>query len=152
MASRQTLSEDEDEEVPLAVPLQSDTTPFTSRTETNAASPAHDIDAVRSITPPLPPVPVLLLTGYLGAGKTTLVNYILTAKHGYRCAVLLNEIADSADVEKALVREPEVRCPLYRATTKIPNLFSFLQLVTLLDHRHEHSLLCFRFISHYATY
>ena len=54
------------------------------------------------------PVPVLLLTGYLGSGKTTLVNYILTAKHGYRCAVLLNEIGDTADIEKALVKEPEV--------------------------------------------
>lgn len=54
------------------------------------------------------PVPVLLLTGYLGSGKTTLVNHILTAKHGYRCAVLLNEIGDTADIEKALVKEPEV--------------------------------------------
>lgn len=53
------------------------------------------------------PVPVLLLTGYLGSGKTTLVNHILTAKHGYRCAVLLNEIGDTADIEKALVKEPE---------------------------------------------
>lgn len=33
---------------------------------------------------------------------------MLTAKHGYRCAVLLNEIADSADIERALVKEPEV--------------------------------------------
>lgn len=47
--------------------------------------------------------------GFLGAGKTTLLNFILTAKHGYRCAVLLNEIADSADIERALVKEPEVR-------------------------------------------
>ena len=36
------------------------------------------------------------------------MNHILTAKHGYRCAVLLNEIADSADIERALVKEPEV--------------------------------------------
>ena len=54
------------------------------------------------------PVPVLLLTGYLGSGKTTLVNHILTEKHGYRCAVLLNEIGDTADIEKALVKEPDV--------------------------------------------
>ena len=58
--------------------------------------------------PSRPPVPVTLITGYLGAGKTTLVNYILTARHGYRCAVLLNEMADSADIERALVKEPEV--------------------------------------------
>lgn len=28
------------------------------------------------------PVPVTIITGYLGSGKTTLVNYILTADHG----------------------------------------------------------------------
>lgn len=58
-------------------------------------------------------MPVTLITGYLGAGKTTLVNWVLTARHGFRCAVLLNEIADSADIERALVKEPEVlsSCP-----------------------------------------
>lgn len=66
-----------------------------------------------AVTPPpaqpaAAPVPITLITGYLGAGKTTLVNWVLTAKHGYRCAVLLNEIADSADIERALVKEPEV--------------------------------------------
>lgn len=45
------------------------------------------------------PVPVCLITGFLGAGKSTLINYILTAKHGFRCAVLLNEWADSAGAE-----------------------------------------------------
>ena len=80
---------------------------------TNSSSPIEDepttkitLNSVIGETVVVP-VPVLLLTGYLGAGKTTLVNYILSAKHGYRCAVLLNEIADSADIEKALVREPE---------------------------------------------
>lgn len=63
---------------------------------------------------PPTPVPVTLITGYLGAGKTTLVNHVLTAKHGYRCAVLLNEIADSADIERALVKEPEVRAAARR--------------------------------------
>jgi hypothetical protein len=56
-------------------------------------------------------VPVTLITGFLGSGKTTLVNFILTAKHGFRCAVLLNEIADSADIERALVKDPEVGLP-----------------------------------------
>lgn len=42
------------------------------------------------------------------AGKSTLINYILKAQHGCRCAVLLNEIGDSADVERALIKEPEV--------------------------------------------
>ena len=30
------------------------------------------------------PVPVTLLTGYLGAGKTTLINHVLGNQEGYR--------------------------------------------------------------------
>ncbi len=38
--------------------------------------------------------PVLLLTGYLGSGKTTLVNRILTNKRGIRFAVIVNDIGE----------------------------------------------------------
>ncbi|KAM0303441.1 hypothetical protein ACHAO8_011497 [Botrytis cinerea] len=40
--------------------------------------------------------------GYLGAGKTTLMNYILNEQHGKKIAVILNEFGDSADIEKSL--------------------------------------------------
>ncbi|NGN66396.1 GTP-binding protein [Streptomyces sp. A7024] len=39
-------------------------------------------------------IPVTVLTGFLGAGKTTLVNHILTAHHGQRIAVIENEFGD----------------------------------------------------------
>lgn len=39
-------------------------------------------------------VPVLLLTGYLGSGKTTLVNKILTNRKGIRFAVIVNDLGE----------------------------------------------------------
>lgn len=39
-------------------------------------------------------VPVLLLTGYLGSGKTTLVNHILSNKKGIKFAVIVNDIGE----------------------------------------------------------
>ncbi|KAG1668150.1 hypothetical protein FOA52_005142 [Chlamydomonas sp. UWO 241] len=37
-------------------------------------------------------VPITVITGFLGAGKTTLVNYILTGNHGKKIAVIENEV------------------------------------------------------------
>jgi G3E family GTPase len=39
-------------------------------------------------------IPVTIITGFLGSGKTTLVNRILTEQHGKRIAVILNEIGE----------------------------------------------------------
>lgn len=39
-------------------------------------------------------IPVLLLTGYLGSGKTTLVNRILSNKRGIKFAVIVNDIGE----------------------------------------------------------
>lgn len=38
--------------------------------------------------------PILLLTGYLGSGKTTLVNNILTNRKGIKFAVIVNDIGE----------------------------------------------------------
>lgn len=38
--------------------------------------------------------PVLLLTGYLGSGKTTLVNHILANEKGIKFAVIVNDIGE----------------------------------------------------------
>ena len=38
--------------------------------------------------------PVLLLTGYLGSGKTTLVNHILTNERNIKFAVIVNDIGE----------------------------------------------------------
>ncbi len=39
-------------------------------------------------------IPVLLLTGYLGSGKTTLVNRILNNRKGIRFAVIVNDLGE----------------------------------------------------------
>ena len=40
--------------------------------------------------------PVTIITGFLGAGKTTLVNYILkSSQHGLKIAVIENDSARS---------------------------------------------------------
>ena len=39
-------------------------------------------------------VPITLLTGYLGAGKTTLINHVLSNQQGYKCAVIVNDIGE----------------------------------------------------------
>eukprot|EP00210_Caulerpa_lentillifera_P001515 g1453.t1 len=57
------------------------------------------------------PVPITLITGYLGAGKSTLINYVLTAHHGYRIAVIVNEYGDSAGIEKSIIHSSDtVQC------------------------------------------
>ena len=40
------------------------------------------------------PVPVTVLTGYLGAGKTALLNRILSENHGRKFAVVINEFGE----------------------------------------------------------
>jgi G3E family GTPase len=55
------------------------------------------------------PVPVTVLTGFLGAGKTTLVNHILTARHGKRIAVIENEFGEVAiDTDLIEASEEEI--------------------------------------------
>ena len=39
-------------------------------------------------------VPITLITGYLGSGKTTLINYLLKNAGGYKMAVVVNDIGE----------------------------------------------------------
>ena len=49
-------------------------------------------------------IPVLLLTGYLGSGKTTLVNKILSNKKGIKFAVIVNDIGE-VNIDADLIQQ-----------------------------------------------
>ena len=47
-------------------------------------------------------VPVTILTGFLGSGKTTLINHILGLEHGLKVAVIVNEFGNISIDDKLI--------------------------------------------------
>lgn len=54
-------------------------------------------------------VPLTVLTGFLGSGKTTLFNHILTAAHGKKIAVIQNEFGDVSIDDKLMAKNTKLQ-------------------------------------------
>ncbi len=52
--------------------------------------------------------PITLLCGYLGAGKTTLMNKVLTNQKGYKVAVIVNDIGEINVDEKLIAKDANI--------------------------------------------
>src|SRR3954452_23766350 len=64
-------------------------------------------------------LPVTVLTGFLGAGKTSLLNHILASQRGLRVAVIVNDMSE-VNIDADLVRSRDTN--LVRTSAELVEL------------------------------
>jgi len=57
--------------------------------------------------PPKPKIPATVVTGFLGSGKTTLINYLLKEQRGKKIAVIVNEFGEIGIDGQIVVEEDD---------------------------------------------
>ena len=87
----------------IFAPMDTDRVVRAATPEALAAAEEED-DFYDEEIPDAEKLPVTVITGFLGSGKTTLINHILTEKHGVRVCVIENEFG-SVDIDTSLVKE-----------------------------------------------
>ncbi|PIA57708.1 hypothetical protein AQUCO_00600436v1 [Aquilegia coerulea] len=91
-------NDDDDETPPLAIEINESSSTNSILQNASSSTTRDEEDGDESVG-------VTIITGYLGSGKSTLVNYILNAQHGMKIAVILNEFGDEIGVERAMINE-----------------------------------------------
>ncbi|KAG7357367.1 CobW/hypB/UreG, nucleotide-binding domain containing protein [Nitzschia inconspicua] len=103
------IEDDSDDEAPDLIAVIDNDQPVDS----TATDPSTELDHMVTTNvltgknmDSLPPCPVTILSGFLGSGKTTLIQYILKSPdHGKRIAVIENEFGEGLAVESLIARD-----------------------------------------------
>lgn len=90
------------------------------------------------------PLPVTIVSGYLGSGKTTLINRLLGEGHGQRLAVLVNDFGEISIDERLIVNQTGETIALANGCICCSiggNLFDAIDRIIESRNRHDHLII-----------
>lgn len=103
------MSDSDDDEPPTLVNLGEEGEGAATTASASTSAPAQDASLVVNDDKnegTLPPCPVTILSGFLGSGKTTLIQYILKSPdHKKRIAVIENEFGEGLSIESLIAKD-----------------------------------------------